>query len=149
MCPLVLCGDCFRILNSRLWWHRRRFELFRPVAKPFWNSMQWSHHLIYSNEKLKRSGPYFACQNGSNHLPIYARDYKKNLTAWHNTNHISLVGFLRHRHRMPNSNPFSISLQSKMLPEVASKSISMKKKSPPSATRLTKQIFHLKPLSEC
>ena len=60
----------YHILNSRLWWHRRRFELFRPVAKPFWNSMQWSHHPIYSNEKLKRSRPYFACQDGSNHLRI-------------------------------------------------------------------------------
>ena len=60
----------YHILNSRLWWHRRRFELFRPAAKPFWNSMQWSHHPIYSNEKLKRSGPYFACQDGSNHLRI-------------------------------------------------------------------------------
>ena len=60
----------YHILKSMLWWHRRRFELFRPVAKPFWNSMQWSHHPIYSNEKLKRSSPYFACQDGSNHLRI-------------------------------------------------------------------------------
>ena len=36
-----------------------------------------------------------------------------------------------------------------MLPEVASISISMKKKSPPSDARLTKPILYLTPLSDC